>query len=331
MRITEYSVQHNVTTYVLIGIFVLGGLLAYGSLPREAAPEIEIPIIVVSTPYLGVAPEDIESLVTNIMEREISEIADIKKLTSTSAEGVSIVITEFDTDTNLDEALAKVREKVDLAKADIPKDADEPIIQEISTTDFPMMIVNVTGPYSQLALKDLAEDIEDRIENVNGVLEVKAAGGVEREFQVQVDLARLNHYALTLDDVINAIRVENVNVPGGDVNVGDAKFLVRVPGEYSAADEIANSVVRVRMGRPIYVRDVAEVHDTFKDRATYSRLDGRSNVSLTITKRSGANIIQVAASFALFRPRGALAKEKSRPSRFLPLPECRPWRFESAP
>ena len=110
MRITEYSVAHNVTTYVLIVIFVLGGLLAYSSLPRESAPEIEIPVIVVSTPYLGVAPEDIESLITNIMEREISEISDIKKLTSTSAEGVSIVVTEFDSETNLDEALAKIRE-----------------------------------------------------------------------------------------------------------------------------------------------------------------------------------------------------------------------------
>ncbi len=294
MRITEHSVRHNVTTYVLIVIFVLGGIMAYRSLPREAAPEIEIPVIVVSTPYVGVAPEDIESLVTNIIEREVSEIAEIKKLASTSAEGVSIVTAEFDTDTNLDEALAKIREKVDLAKADLPQDAEEPIVQEISTTDFPMMIVNVTGPYSQLALKRVAEDLEDEIENLTGVLEVKVAGGIEREFQVQVDLARLNHYALTLNDVVAAIQSENVNVPGGDVDVGDAKFLVRVPGEYETAKQIANSVVRVRLGVPIYIRDVAEVRDTFKERQTFSRLDGRSNVSLTITKRAGANIIEMA-------------------------------------
>lgn len=296
MRITEYSVAHNVTTYVLIVIFVLGGLLAYSSLPRESAPEIEIPVIVVSTPYLGVAPEDIESLITNIMEREISEISDIKKLTSTSAEGVSIVVTEFDTETNLDEALAKIREKVDLAKADLPEDAEEPIVQEISTTDFPMMIVNVTGPYSELNLKNVAEDLEEAIENVQGVLEVRIAGGVEREFQVRIDLSRLNHYALTLDDVVNAVRAENINMPGGDVNVGDAKFLVRVPGEYKDAEQIANTVVRVRGGAPIFIRDIAEVRDTFKDRATYSRLDGRSNVSLTVTKRPGANIIEVSTA-----------------------------------
>ncbi|MEL6543297.1 MAG: efflux RND transporter permease subunit, partial [Myxococcota bacterium] len=294
MRITEYSVSHNVTTYVLIAIFVLGGLLAYSSLPREAAPEIEIPVIVVSTPYVGVAPEDIESLVTNIVEREISEIADIKKLTSVSSEGVSVVTAEFDTDTNLDEALAKIREKVDLAKADLPADAEEPIVQEISTTDFPMMIVNVTGPYSQLALKRVAEDLEDRIENVKGVLEVNLAGGAEREFQVQVDLARLNHYALALSDVTNAIRRENINMPGGNVDVGDAKFLVRVPGEYESAEQIADTVVRVRGGTPIYIRDIADVKDTFKERETYSRLDGRSNVSLTITKRAGSNLIEIA-------------------------------------
>ncbi|MEO1172685.1 MAG: efflux RND transporter permease subunit, partial [Myxococcota bacterium] len=293
MQITDYSVKHNVTTYVLIALFVIGGLMAYSSLPREANPEIEIPVVVVSTPYIGVAPKDIESLVTNIMEREISDVPDIKKLTSTSAEGASIVVVEFDTSTNIDEALAKIREKVDLAKSDLPADAEEPIIQEITTTDFPVMIVNVIGPYSQLRLKEVAEDLQEEIEAVSGVLEVNLAGGLEREFQVDVDLARLNHYALTLTDVTNAIRQENINMPGGDVNVGDANFLVRVPGEYESAEQISNTVVKTRMGTPIYIRDIADVKDNFKERETYSRLDGVANVSLSVTKRPGANIIEV--------------------------------------
>lgn len=293
MQITEYSVRHNVTIYVLIALVVMGGLLAYSSLPRESNPEIEIPVVVVSTPYLGVAPEDIESLVTNIMEREIADVNGIKELKSTSAEGVSIVIVEFDISTNLDEALAKIREKVDLAKPDLPADAEDPIIQEITTTDFPVMIVSILGPYSQLRLKDVAEDLQDELESVPGVLEVGLAGGLEREFQVFVDLARLNHYALTLSDITNAIARENVNTPGGDVDVGDANFLVRVPGEYDTAEQIANTVVKTRFGTPIFIRDVAEVRDGFKEKETYSRLDGTSSVSLSITKRSGANIIEV--------------------------------------
>lgn len=294
MKITDASLRHSVTIFVLIGVLIVGGIATYSSLPREAAPEIEIPLVLVTTPYVGVSPEDIESLVTQPIEKELKDIDEIDELRSTSTEGASIVTVEFTTDTNLDAALQEVREKVDLAKPELPDDAEEPVIQEISTADFPMMIVNITGNYDLLALKRIAEDIEDDITNVPGVMDVTMAGDVTREIQVQVDPNRLNYFGVALQDVVNAIRSENVNVPGGDVDMGSASFLVRVPGEFEQVQPLRDLVVKTRRGKAIYLRDVAEVHDGFEERSTMSRLDRQNNISLTVTKRPGENIIAIA-------------------------------------
>lgn len=294
MKITDVAVKHSVSVYVLIFVLLIGGMLAYASLPREAAPEIEMPVILVSTVYMGVSPEDIESLITRPIEQELKEITDIDKLTSTSAESASIITIQFTSDVDLDEAKQEVRDKVDLARPKLPKDAEDPVIKAISTSDFPVMIVNVSGPYSIVKLRQVAEDVQDKIEAINGVLEVKLAGGVEREIQVRVDPALLNHYGIPLEDVTQAVSGENVNMPGGDVKVGDASFLVRVPGEYKSVDEIRSIVVKMRGGVPVHLYDLAEVRDSFKERDSISRLDGSNNVSLTVTKRPGANLLHMA-------------------------------------
>jgi multidrug efflux pump subunit AcrB len=294
MKITDVAVKHGVSIYVLLFVLVIGGVVSYVGLPLESAPEIDIPVVLVTTPYVGVSPEDIESLVTRPLEKEIGEIKEIKDLRSTSAEGASIITVEFDVDINLDEALQEIREKVDLGKAKLPKDAEEPIIQEISTSDFPMMIVNVTADYDLVKLRRVAEDLQDEIENVRGILEVRLNGGLEREIQVRVDPARLNHYQLSLQHVVDAVKNENLNVPGGDVKLGDASYLVRVPGEFTRVSEIADVIVKLRGDNPVYVRDVAAVVDSFKERSSASRLDGRENISLAITKRPGENIVRIA-------------------------------------
>ena len=295
MKITDASVEYSTTVWVLLFILILGGSGAYMGLPREAAPEIEIPVILVTVPYPGVSPADIESLVTQPIEKEVAEIKDIDELTSTSAEGAAIITVKFTPDANLDESLQEVREKVDLAVPKLPKDAESPVIQAISTADFPMMIVNVTGPYSIIRLRDVAEDLQDDIEKVQGVLDVKLAGGLEREIQVRVDPMRLNHFGLALRDISDALSQENINMPGGNIKVGDASFLIRVPGEYKDMESISDTIIKIRGGNPVYIRDVAEVKDSFKDRGNASRLDGLNNISLTITKRPGENLPRVAA------------------------------------
>ncbi|RME49888.1 MAG: efflux RND transporter permease subunit, partial [Deltaproteobacteria bacterium] len=241
----------------------------------------------------GVSPSDIETLVTQPLERELKELKDVEEMSSTSAEGISIITIEFTPEANIDEALQKVREKVDLARPDLPKDAEDPVITEISFSDWPIIILTLSGDVGPVRLKAIGEDLEEKIEQIPGVLEVNLNGGVEREIQVLVDPKRLAYYHVTLDDVMHAVQGENVNLPGGDIDVGSASYLVRVPADFKHPEEISDLVVKMKGGKPVFVRDVARVVDGFKDRATLARLDGREAISLGVTKRTGENIIRI--------------------------------------
>jgi multidrug efflux pump subunit AcrB len=289
---TSFAVEHPTSVLVLVAIILIAGLYSYITVPKEAQPDITIPNVVVNTVYPGVSPEDIESLLTRPIEDEINKISDVKTLTSTSVEGYSSINVEFEAGMDMTEALQKVREKVDIAKPDLPEAAEEPAISEFSFEDFPIMQVNLAGEYSLVRLKQLAEDMQDRIEQIPAVLDVTLSGGLEREVQVDVDLAKLKFYGVSFDDVIDAIRDENVTIPGGTIDVGDLKYLVRVPGEYETTRPIEDIVVSDVGQVPVYVRDVATVDFGFADRDSYARLNGKPVVTLGVTKRSGENIIE---------------------------------------
>ena len=292
--LTSIAVRHPTVVLVMTAIIILTGLAAYAKIPRESSPEIIVPMIVVNTIYPGVAPRDIETLLTRPLEEELNTIADVKEITSTSVEGYSSIIVEFDAGMDMDEALQRVREKVDIAKPELPSASEEPGIFEINFAQFPIMQVNIAGPYSLVRLREVAEDLQDRIEQIPSVLEVTLSGGLEREVQVDVDLSKLQFYDLAYTDVTDAIRDENVTIPGGSLDVGNMKYLVRVPGAFAATAPIADIVITTVGGRPIYVRDVASVDFGFKERSSYARLDGDPVVSLSISKRSGENIIATA-------------------------------------
>ncbi|MDA0329021.1 MAG: efflux RND transporter permease subunit [Gemmatimonadetes bacterium] len=294
--LTSLAVGHRTSVLVLLFIIGLMGTLAYRATPKESFPELAIPIIAVNTLYPGVSPADVESQVTRVIEEDLSTISDIKELTSTSIEGYSSVVAEFGTTINLDEALQKVREKVDLAKADLPEDAEEPTIVEFNFSEIPVLQVNLSGEYGLVRLKEIAEDLQDRLETLPSVLRADLRGGLEREVQVDVDLSKMNYYGVAIQDVIDVIRDENVNIPGGSIDVGNAKYLVRVDGEFEDPSLIGDLVVTIENGRPIYVRDIATVDFGFPDRTNFARMDGRSVVTLDVVKRSGENIIQTAAA-----------------------------------
>jgi multidrug efflux pump subunit AcrB len=266
--------------------------MAYMSIPRESSPEVEVPFVAVNTMYPGVSPSDIETLVTRPIEDELRTIPDLKELLSTSVEGYSSITAEFNTNVDLGEALQKVREKVDLARPELPADAREPAIVEFNFSEFPIMQVNVSGEYGLVRLKEIAEELQDKLEQLPTILRVDLNGGLEREVKVEVDLARLQFYNIALDDVVEAIRNENVNIPGGSVDVGHMKYLVRVDGEIADPALIAAMVVAVEDGRPIYVRDIASVDFGFTERESFARLDDVPVVTLDIVKRSGQNIIE---------------------------------------
>lgn len=305
--LTDFAIRHRTVTLVIMVMVLLMGATAYVTLPKEAAPEIEIPFLAVNTIYPGVAPEDIESLITREIEEELKNIKDVKEITSTSVEGYSSISVEFNTNVDIDDALSKVREKVDLAKVDLPEEAEEPQIFEFNFAEFPIMQVNVSGQYDLVRLKQVAEDLKDEIEEIPAVLEVQLSGGLEREVKVDVELAKLKYYGLSFQDVIDAISFENITIPGGNIDVGNIKYLVRVPGEFRNTRPIEDIVILTRNGQPIYVRDVATVEFGFEERDSYARLNHNPVVTLSVSKRSGENILGTAAAIHA-------AIERMRPS-----------------
>jgi len=294
MRLTQLAIKNSTTVFILIFIMFVLGVRAYVSLPREGAPDIQIPIVIVSTPYFGVAAKDIETLVTVPLEKKLKELSDVKQITSTSAESASAITIEFEPDVNIENALQKVREKVDLAKPDLPTDAEDSAIIEINFSEFPIMFINIAGNVGLTELKKIGEEIEDQIEQIQGVLEVDLIGGLEREINVIVDADRLDYYKLSFNSVIGALQAQNVNVPGGSIEVGDMKYLVRVPGEFETMQEIEGVVLKSPGGNPVYLRDVAQVVDGYEERTTYARLDGQESITLSVQKRSGENLLRIA-------------------------------------
>jgi multidrug efflux pump len=291
---TNLAIRNRTSIAALVFIIAILGISAYVSVPKESSPEITVPMIHIGTVYAGVAPKDMETLVTRVIEEELNKIPDIKELRSTSDMGYSSIIAEFDNSMNMGEALQKVREKIDLARPKLPSDTEDPVLSEFNFADWPIMQVNVSGRYDLVRLKDVAEDLRDRLEQIPGILEVRLSGGLEREVRVDVDLARLQYYGIAFGEVISAIRSENVTIPGGSIDVGTQAFMVRVAGEFTSTDVIGEIVVKLIDGRPVYVRDVATVDFGFRDRSSFARLDGDPVVTLDVVKRSGENIIAVA-------------------------------------
>jgi multidrug efflux pump subunit AcrB len=277
-----------------MALIAVSGIGAYTSLPRESFPEVEIPLILIYTPYQGVSPADMETLVTRPIETELKGLTGVKEIRSTSSEGLSVIEVEFTPDVDLDTALQKVREQVDLAKGELPPQADDTRVQDVDLSQIPVLIVNLSGDIGLVQLKEIAEDLKDALEAIPGVNRAQVIGGREREVHVFVDPRRLSAYQLSLTDVVAAIARENVTVPGGEIDVGRLKYLVRVPAEIERPAEIEDFVVEVKGGAPIKVRDVATVLYGFEDETTRSRLNRSQAVSLTIEKRTGSNIIGVA-------------------------------------
>ncbi len=294
MKLTEVSIDNRTSVFILILVIIIGGSISYMSLPREAAPDVQIPLVIVATPYFGVSPEDIESLVTQPIEKELNGISEVKEITSSSTEGFSNIKVEFDSGFDIDDALQKVRDKVDKAEKELPDDVEKPQIIELNFSEFPIFTYNISGPLSLVKLKDIADDMKDDIENIDGVLEVKISGGLEREVKVDVDINKLIHYNIRFDDIIEAIQSENKTIPGGSIDLGNSSFLVRVPGEFDKPYIIQDLIVKMKDGYPVYVKDVANVDYSFADRSTYARLNGADCVTLNISKQTGSNIIDIA-------------------------------------
>ncbi len=311
MKITDLAISNRTAVIVLTLALSVGGLVSYVTLPKESQPQIEFAQIIVTTIYPGASPSDVEAIITQEVEREVASLSGLDDLRSTSTEGVSTVIAEFLPDKDIDEASREVREAVDRAKVEFPSDVEEPIVSDIDFADFPVLTVNLLTEGSLTALRETAEDLQDDLEGVPGVNGVDLIGGLEREVQVDIDLAALQGYNISTNDVVQAIQTENTNIPGGSVDVGPENYLVRVDGEIDDPAEILDLVVTAPGGTPVYVRDVADVRFGYKDRSSYARLellqtetdDGEfvpvenaenlQVIRLNVKKATGENIIEV--------------------------------------
>ncbi|MDH5493342.1 MAG: efflux RND transporter permease subunit, partial [Myxococcales bacterium] len=239
-----WLIERRLTVALIVLATSVMGIMAYEQLPREAFPDVEIPFVMVSTPYPGVSPADVESLLTIPLENQLAAVDDLVEMSSMSSEGMSVITLELAPEASTEEALQQVRDRVSRARAEMPEDVEETDVREIAISDMPVLLVTLGGGGDEIALKRLGERLEDDIERLGGVMSATLSGGREREIRVQVNPDRLAHYELGLNDVIGAIADENVNIPGGDIRTGDANFLLRVPGEFEEPAEIEGVAVK---------------------------------------------------------------------------------------
>jgi multidrug efflux pump len=292
---TTWSINNKTSIYLLMVFVSIIGIVKFVTLPKEQFPEIVIPTIYVQTIYVGNSPKDIENLVTRPIEKQIKGItgAKIKKFTSVSQQDFSAITVEFDTDVKTDIALQKVKDAVDKAKQDLPTDlTQEPTALEVNLSDQPIMYVNLSGDYDLVKLKKYADDLKDKLEDLPQINRVDIVGAPEREFQINVDNYRMQSAGITFDDISNAVQRENLDVSGGLLEVGTMRRNIQLKGQLKTAFDIQKIVLRNTSGSPIYLKDIATIVDTTKERESYARLDGKNVVTLNIIKRSGENLIE---------------------------------------
>ncbi len=290
--ITTSALKNRSTVFLMAFLLAVVGFNAYVSMPKEAFPEIQFPFVAVQTIYPGNSPVDIENLITRPLEKEIFTIKGIKDMKSSSLQGISDIMIEFNPDVKIKTALQDVKDAVDKAKGELPSDLDlDPIVLEIDVSEFPILNINLSGDYSVNQLRKYAEDLEDQIEGVAEISKVELKGVSEREIKVNVNQHKLDLYKVTFGDIENAIAYENKSISSGEVKIGKTRRSIRTVGEFDSIDQIKNIIVKAENGNIIYLRDVAEVVDGWEETKSYARQDSKSVVSLQVIKKGGENLL----------------------------------------
>lgn len=296
---TSWSVDNRTAIYIIAILITLFGLYKFNTLPKEQFPDIVVPTISVTTVYVGNSPKDIENLVTRPIEKQLKGIsgAKVKKITSTSQTDFSLIIVEFDTDVKTELAKLKVKDAIDKAQTDLPNDlTSQPNAQEFAFSEMPIMFVNVSGDYDGIKLKEFADKMQDKFEELTEVTRAEIIGAPEREIQVNVDPYKMQAARISFMDVENAISRENHDITGGLIEVGNMKRTLKIKGQFTSALNLQDIVVRSStQGATVYLKDIAQLKDTIKEKESYARLDGKNVVTINIVKRAGENLISTAA------------------------------------
>jgi len=273
-------------------VMVIAGAVSYISIPKEADPDIDVPVYFVSVFQQGISPNDAERLLVRPLESKLRGLDGLKELTTVAAQSTAIAVLEFNIESNKDEVLADIRDKVDQAKTEFPADADEPIINETNFALQPTLIVTLSGQVPERALYSFARRLKDEIEAINTVREAKLTGNREEMLEVVLDLARLESYNINQSELLNALSQNNQLIAAGFIDDGKARFNLKVPGLVENARDVYSIPIKQNGEAVVTLGDVAEIRRTFKDPSSYTRVNGEPAVSLEITKRIGTNIIE---------------------------------------
>ncbi|MEH6445075.1 MAG: efflux RND transporter permease subunit [Oceanospirillaceae bacterium] len=280
-------------TVVLILLFILiSGYAAFKAIPKEADPDVAIPIIYVSIPYSGISPDDAVRLLVRPMEKELKTIEGIKELRSTGSEGHASIVLEFEAGFDNEKALVDVREKVDIAKVELPAGADEPTIEEVNVALFPVLNIALSGHISERIKLKVAKDLKEQIEGIEGVLKVEIGGEREEQMEIIVEPQALETYQLDFSAIIDTVSQNNKLVAAGAVDTGNGRQVLKVPGVVENVDDMLSMPIKTDKGTVVTLKDVAQIRLTYKDSEGYARVNGESALVLEVTKQVGANIIE---------------------------------------
>ncbi|MDA1193046.1 MAG: efflux RND transporter permease subunit, partial [Candidatus Poribacteria bacterium] len=295
MNLPNAALRRPITTFMVFIALIVIGLVAFSRLAIDMLPDIEFPSVTVSVGYPGASPHEVETLITEPMERAVSTAQNIEEVTSDSGEGSSSVRVEFTWGTDMTEAINDIRERVARVREELPEDIQEPRIFKFDTSAMPVMFLSLSGDQRSDFIRRYADDeIRHRLEQIEGVASVDVSGGLEREIQVNVDQSRLEAVGLTFGEVRSALRNENLDMPGGYVESERREYLVRTTGQFTSLSQIENTVVGYRDGVTIRLHQVAEVLDSFKEQRYDVRYQGQQAVSIMVRKQPGQNTVQVA-------------------------------------
>ncbi|WP_246125148.1 efflux RND transporter permease subunit [Exilibacterium tricleocarpae] len=291
MRLIENALIRSRTVLAVLLLLLVTGTLSYITIPKEAAPDVDIPINYVLMRLDGISPEDAERLLVRPMEEELQRVEGVKEMTAAAYEGGGHVVLEFDAGFDADQALEDVREAVDKVEPDLPPAVDKPTVHEINTSLFPILAVTLSGPVPERTLVRLARELQDDIEAIPSVLNVDIGGDREETVEIIIDPLLVESYGLNGGEVATLLGRSNRLVAAGNIDTGLGRFSVKVPGVFENLEDILNMPVQVRGDAAVRFRDIARVYRTFKDRDGYARLDGEPAVVLEVSKRTGENII----------------------------------------
>lgn len=294
MSLSQVSVRRPVTTYMVVLIVLILGAVSILKIPVELMPEITFPTVTINTEYENVSPGEIETLITERVEKAVSSVAGVEEVSSVSVEGRSQVRVSFVWGTDLDSAVSDLREKLDSIRDEMPQDARAPVISKYDVNASPIMFIGIAGDMDDVSLRTFVENqIRYRLERVAGVASAEIRGGLEREIHVNLFLDKLRALNISPAEVERALSAENVDLPAGHIDRAHMELTVRTLGQFTDLEQMRNTVVALRQGTPIYLRDLATVDDSYREIDHVVRINGRGAVIVSLRKQPNANTVEV--------------------------------------